>query len=179
MDKVYHVSVKGSDRNKGTEESPFASIQKAADVARAGDRVVVHEGVYREWVKPRNGGLNDSCRIIYEAAPGEHAVLKGSERIVGWDCISGTVWKVCIPVEFFDSFNPYTHTIKGDWLVSPLSYEVHRGEIYLNGKSLYEAPSLEEVLHPCRKEVSPHETWGGREERILDPDRTVYEQHHP
>ena len=29
---VYHVSPSGSDRNPGTQESPFATIQRAADV---------------------------------------------------------------------------------------------------------------------------------------------------
>ena len=64
MSKVYHVSKKGSDRNPGTEAAPFLTIQRAADAAEAGDGVVVHEGVYREWVRPRNGGLSDSCRIV-------------------------------------------------------------------------------------------------------------------
>ncbi len=85
--KVYHVAKQGSDQNNGTLELPFLTIQKAADVAAAGDRVVVHEGEYREWVKPRNGGLSDDCRIVYEAAEGEHAVIKGSERITGWERI--------------------------------------------------------------------------------------------
>lgn len=47
MEKIYHVSKKGSDDNKGTADSPFVTIQKAAEVAEAGDRVIVHEGVYR------------------------------------------------------------------------------------------------------------------------------------
>ena len=48
MHRIYHVSKTGSDRNPGTEAAPFLTIQRAADAAQAGDRVVVHGGVYRE-----------------------------------------------------------------------------------------------------------------------------------
>lgn len=46
--KEYHVAKNGSDCNIGTREAPFVTIQKAADTAKAGDRVIVHKGVYRE-----------------------------------------------------------------------------------------------------------------------------------
>ena len=143
MNKVYHVSKNGSETNIGTAQAPFLTIQKAADIAVAGDRIVVHEGLYREWVKPRNGGLNDGCRIIYESAQGERAVIVGSERITEWIPLSENVWKVCIDNSFFGEFNPYKEPVKGDWIVGPVDYDVHTGEIYLNGKSFYEAASLE------------------------------------
>lgn len=74
-------------------EEPFCTIQRAADAAVAGDRVIVHEGEYREWVKPANGGLSDSRRIVYEAAEGEQVVIKGSEIVKGWENVEGTVWR--------------------------------------------------------------------------------------
>ncbi|MCM1182862.1 MAG: right-handed parallel beta-helix repeat-containing protein [Roseburia sp.] len=172
--REYHVSKSGSDSNAGTKDAPFLTIQRAAEAAEAGDTVIVHEGVYREWVKPQRGGLNDGCRIVYEAAAGEHVVIKGSERIKGWSRDRGDVWKVCIDNDFFHGFNPYTHSVKGDWIVAPLAYDVHVGEIYLNGVSFYEAATLEEIYNPTRREISPFETWGGREERILHPEHTLY-----
>ena len=172
--KVYHVAKRGSDKNPGTEERPFLTVQKAADTAVAGDRIVVHEGEYREWVKPRNGGLSDDCRITYEAAGKEHVVIKGSERITGWKKVEGTVYKVSLPESMFGSYNPYRREIYGDWLVAPYERPVHAGEVYLNGKSFYEAHSLDEVWHPSKREVSPYETWGGREERIFDPEQSLY-----
>ena len=93
MGNIYYVSKKGSDKNKGMKDSPFLTIQKAADIAVAGDTVIVHEGEYREWVRPRNGGLHETCRIVYQAAEGEHVVIKGSERITDWELVEGTVWK--------------------------------------------------------------------------------------
>lgn len=85
MATIYYVAKSGSDRNPGTKNCPFLTIQRAADVAVAGDTVIVHEGVYREWVKPRYGGLTSDCRITYMAAQGEHVVIKGSEQVDNWE----------------------------------------------------------------------------------------------
>lgn len=175
MGKVYHVSKRGCDSNDGMQETPFLTIQKAATVMGAGDKVVVHEGEYREWVKPECGGLSDGCRITYEAAEGERVVIKGSERITGWKPYQGTVWYAEISNELFGDYNPYDKKIEGDWLISPHHYSVHAGDVYVNGKAFYEAASLEEVLAPKKRFVSEHETWGNREEAILEPDRTIYQ----
>lgn len=174
MDQIFHVAKSGSDQNPGTSDAPFLTIQRAADIARAGDRVIVHEGVYREWVRPRNGGWNENSRIVYEAADGEHVVIKGSEPVTGWVPVEGTTWRVDLPDGLFRDRNPYRTPLGGDWFVSPQDYTVHAGEVYLNGKSFYEARSLEEVLHSRMRTVSPHETWGDREEAILEPERTLY-----
>ena len=64
----YHVAKSGNDGALGTKEQPFLTISKAAQVAVAGDVVVVHAGVYREWVNPVNGGTEDASRAT-TAAP--------------------------------------------------------------------------------------------------------------
>lgn len=58
-----------------------------------GDTVIVHEGVYRECVKPENGGTGELTRIVYQAAAGERAVIKGSERIQSWERVEDTVFE--------------------------------------------------------------------------------------
>mgnify|MGYP000965614251 CR=1 FL=1 len=83
--KEYHVSVMGNDSNDGSLSRPFRSINHAAQIAVAGDTVTVHAGTYREWVNPKNGGINDNQRIVYLAAPGEKVEIKGSEIITGWE----------------------------------------------------------------------------------------------
>ncbi|MBE7457391.1 MAG: right-handed parallel beta-helix repeat-containing protein [Phycisphaerae bacterium] len=45
-ERELHVANTGDDRNPGTELAPFKSIQRAADVAEAGDTVVIHAGLY-------------------------------------------------------------------------------------------------------------------------------------
>lgn len=92
MRREYHVSKRGSDKNEGTKEAPFLTIQRAADIAAPGDIVIVHEGEYREWVRPRNGGVHESLRITYEAAEGEHVVIKG----FGADCRLGVCRGECL-----------------------------------------------------------------------------------
>lgn len=64
-------------------------LKKAANLAAAGDRIAVREDVYREWVRPRRGGLNDDCRIVYgegeqpKAGPLE-ALRPGKNRVKVW-----------------------------------------------------------------------------------------------
>jgi Right handed beta helix region len=44
--RVYHVAPEGSETGSGSISSPFKSVQQAADLAQAGDTVLVHPGVY-------------------------------------------------------------------------------------------------------------------------------------
>ncbi|MBO0860664.1 MAG: right-handed parallel beta-helix repeat-containing protein [Chloracidobacterium sp.] len=50
---TYHVSAAGSDSNPGSEARPFRTIQKAANIVKPGDTVLVGDGVYAY------GGPND------------------------------------------------------------------------------------------------------------------------
>ncbi|HEY3255894.1 MAG TPA: hypothetical protein VGJ91_18175, partial [Polyangiaceae bacterium] len=42
----YYVATTGSDANAGTLAAPFATLQKGADVAVAGDTVYIRGGTY-------------------------------------------------------------------------------------------------------------------------------------
>jgi parallel beta helix pectate lyase-like protein/uncharacterized protein DUF1565 len=50
------VSPSGSDSNPGTQDRPFRTIQKAADVANPGDTVIVEDGVYTSSGSNQCGG---------------------------------------------------------------------------------------------------------------------------
>ena len=104
--REFHVSVNGSDRNDGSVQRPLRTIMAAARLARPGDVITVHEGVYRERIAPPRGGLSDKKRIVYQAAPGEKVIIKGSEIIKGWKHVRNDTWKVSIPCSFFGDFNP-------------------------------------------------------------------------
>lgn len=173
--REYHVSVNGSDFADGSKERPFRTISKAAKLALAGDRVIVHEGEYREWVKPAHGGNSSIDRIIYEAAPGEKAVIKGSERISSWEQVEGSVWKVVLPDSFFGDYNPYKEILGGDWFISPADDSLHPGDVYLNGKSFYEAKSLEEVKHPVMRTEGVNPPWTDKGEPLLHPEDSVFQ----
>ncbi len=147
MGNQFHVSPMGCDTWAGSLNRPFRTIQKAAELAVAGDTITVHEGTYREHVKPVNGGNGDGERIVYEAAPGEKVVISGAEVISDWVGVQGTVYKTVIPNTFFGDFNPYREVVSGDWFISK-ERVFHLGEVYINGKSMFEAASLEGVLSP-------------------------------
>lgn len=143
----------------GTKHSPFQTISQAAEVAAAGDKVFVMPGVYRESVDPKNGGREDK-RIEYISVEKGGAVITGAEPAKNWQRYNGNVWRVLIHNGIFGDYNPYTTLVEGDWYVS--GDPAHTGEVYLNGKSLYEAYSLEDVLEPKIFSAS----W--------DPEFTVY-----
>lgn len=171
MGRVYHVAKTGSDLGNGTKEVPFLTINKAASIAVAGDTVIVHEGVYREWIKPKNSGLSNTRRITYQAAEGEKVVIKGSERIQNWRHVEGSIWKVQLSNSFFGDFNPYKEEVYGDWLL--YSPGKHLGEVYLNGMSFYEVNSLEKLHNPSVvKEVLDH--WTNKVVPVDNPEQTKY-----
>jgi hypothetical protein len=142
-----HVSVRGDDRNDGSQTKPFRTISAAARLAQPGDLVTVHAGVYRERVTPPRGGESDARRIVYQAAAGEKAEIKGSEVVKGWKPFAPGVWKAVVPNSFFGKYNPYKDRIVGDWF-GDRGRPHHTGEVYLNGKSLFETHLIERVLHP-------------------------------
>ncbi len=141
--KNIHVSPSGSNSNKGTLESPYRTISKAALVAIAGDSVIIHQGTYRERVSPTNGGINPQSPITYIAAPGEEVFLKGSNQVADWKKVSGDVWQIILPNSYFGEFNPYDTHVFGDWLHNGRDRTL--GEVYINGVALNEMPKIEEI----------------------------------
>lgn len=175
MPCIYHVSPKGDDYASGRADAPFRTIDRAAREALPGDTVLVHEGEYREWVNPRRGGLSDVCRITYEAAPGEKVVIKGSEIVTGWIRDEGGVWKKELPNSMFGDWDPFARAVEGDWLIFPDDHQVHTGDVYLNGVSMYEAITLEECRRGERRTHGHQVPGKDYIEAILRPDETIYQ----
>lgn len=148
---IYYVSASASDGGTGSAERPFRKISEAAKIAKAGDEVQVLPGVYREAVNPVHAGREDA-RITYRSTEPLGAVITGAEPIKNWTQYQDEVWMSKIPNGFFGSYNPYTTEIFGDWYypVNP----VHTGEVYLNGRSMYECHALEGVTKPERDDTS-------------------------
>lgn len=74
--RTYYVSKScaASDENDGSEGSPFRSIEKACEVAQAGDVVIIGEGTYYETLAPKNNGTA-TAPITFKAAEGAKVLL--------------------------------------------------------------------------------------------------------
>jgi Right handed beta helix region/Protein of unknown function (DUF1565) len=121
--RTYHVDQRNalaSDRNPGTEQLPFRTIGRAAELLQPGERVVVAAGVYREHVAPTRGGSGPDRMISYEAAPGAEVIIKGSElasggwqKATGWDGFdkpgAAKIWRLPLGPEWFTGYNPFAN----------------------------------------------------------------------
>jgi len=120
--RVYHVAQQHhntDDGNAGTADRPFTTIGRAAQLLKPGEKVVIHEGVYRECVRPARGGQGPKTMIAYEAAPGETAVICGSRPwrpnarpSSGWKAgptnNGAAIWMAKLPAEWFVGCNPFS-----------------------------------------------------------------------
>jgi Right handed beta helix region len=84
----YYVSPDGSDRNPGKAASPFGTIQRAADVVRPGDTVIVRPGLYtggERIVSLEKGGAQGAW-ITFRSERKWGAVLDGrdGESLEAW-----------------------------------------------------------------------------------------------
>ena len=75
---TYYVATNGSDSNPGTLQEPWASVQHGADVALAGDTVLVRQGVYNEHVEFLASGNAANGYVTFASYPGETATMDGT-----------------------------------------------------------------------------------------------------
>ncbi|MFW6368137.1 MAG: right-handed parallel beta-helix repeat-containing protein [Spirochaetota bacterium] len=181
----YHVSTQtGHDDNAGTRSQPFFTVGRAGAVAVPGDTITIHEGVYRERVNPPRGGDSDQARIVYRSAPGETAVLCGSEVVREWSHWRGSVWRAHIENTLFGSYNPFETLIYGDWFDS-FGRTHHTGSVFVNGHWLTEADTIEELMERSSDDSETRRFWFAEGDpaatRIyadfggLDPDHALVE----
>jgi len=142
-----------ADENPGTEDRPWKTIGRAAAALEPGDRVIVKEGAYREWVRPARGGLGPRRMITYQAAPGETVVIRGSERFAGpWRASTHSdkpkidkAWAAELPEALFDGYNPFAEINLGREEApqkyakgrhQPRIYTLPRGLVFQEGRRL-------------------------------------------
>jgi len=151
--RTYHVAQchpQASDENPGSESRPWRTISKAAAALQPGERVVVHRGVYREWVQTERGGTGPDQMIWYEAAPGEDVQLKGSEVWTPeWQLVEGA-WRVELNPKLFIGENPFAMEnfppqSLDEWKRFP-SMELRRGQLFLDGRPLNQVSNPEDLL---------------------------------
>ena len=145
MPVKYYVDCKVSGSGDGSESTPFKTISEAAEIALPGDEVIVSDGIYREHVNPKNAGKEDA-RITYRAKNKLKAVITGAEIISDWTEVKPHVWKTVIDNSFFGNYNPFKTAVSGDWFDA--NFTAHTGDVFLNGKSMYEVTDINGVYDP-------------------------------
>ncbi|PFA47910.1 hypothetical protein CN391_25930 [Bacillus anthracis] len=73
----YYVSPAGSDLNPGTLDQPFATIQKAANVAKEGSTIYIRGGIYNQKVRVTHSGVS-GAPITFQNYQDEKVILDGS-----------------------------------------------------------------------------------------------------
>ncbi|WP_299548338.1 right-handed parallel beta-helix repeat-containing protein [Seonamhaeicola sp.] len=206
--KTYVVDnnhVNASDENEGTYDAPFKTINKAAQVVKAGERVLIFSGVYRETIFPKNGGISENKMISYEAAPGENVVIKGSDilsqnweqRKVYTDVVADSsltytwsrrTWVTTLPENFFGkNYNPFklANILPEEHALMPWAklvkkippYTSSRALLFQNGKRLKQMEAYGDVVR------IPGSFWIDSDARTIhvhsfdsgDPNRTLIE----
>jgi hypothetical protein len=93
--RTLYVSPTGNDANPGTSPgAPLRTVQRSADLAQAGDLVLIAPGVYRERVSVPRSGTASQPIVFRGSAPG--AVLDGADAAVAagvsWTAAGGGVF---------------------------------------------------------------------------------------
>ncbi|NOY43605.1 MAG: hypothetical protein GXP26_17430, partial [Planctomycetes bacterium] len=100
----YYVSNSGSDTGPGTLAQPFRTIQKASDIADAGDTVFVRGGTYRETVTVAASGTAASP-ITFKPYQGERVTITGLDEFNGsWSPDQGNIYQASmagLPTQMF------------------------------------------------------------------------------
>ncbi|MFW6277633.1 MAG: DUF1565 domain-containing protein, partial [Prolixibacteraceae bacterium] len=119
----FYVSPKGNDKNPGTGQQPFRTIQKAIDasVGKSVETIYLKEGVYQLKkpliFKPEHSGGNAYLKIQNYGR--DKAVISGGKKIGGWQQQQNGWWVCDIP-----------EVKSGDWKFR---------QIYVNGQLRHRA----------------------------------------
>ena len=91
------MATNGSNSNAGSLAQPFMTIQKAADVARAGDNVYVMGGTYRgNGVTAAYSGAA-GAPITFQPYQGANVTITGLDPVsTGWTNTGGAIYSSLI-----------------------------------------------------------------------------------
>ena len=80
---TYYVSPSGNDVCPGTIDSPWRTIQHAADTMAGGDYAYIRGGIYYEGVETRRDGSTSAGHIVFSAYPSETPIIDGTDVTTG------------------------------------------------------------------------------------------------
>jgi len=123
----YVVAPTGDDSGPGSPARPFRTIQKAADVMKAGDVCRIRGGVYRETVTVKASGAKGKA-VRFVAAAGQAVTISGTEQIVGaWSVHKGKIYKVKVAKVVGQVFVDGAMMVEARWPNQPLDKRWDQG----------------------------------------------------
>jgi hypothetical protein len=116
----FWVSATGNDRDPGTEEAPFRTIEHARDAVRTMNQAMTDDitvflaGEFRVATPIRFGPADaggNGYNIIYTAAPDAHPVLTGAYRVTGWALAdkAANLWSAPAPDGLVDTHDVFVN----------------------------------------------------------------------
>jgi alpha-L-arabinofuranosidase len=155
-----------SDSNPGTADRPLLTINAAAAIVQAGERVLVKSGIYRERIEPVHGGTGPDRMIAYEVARGHRVIVSGSQVVLEpWqqsidpygETFSFRIWQVGLDQDLFPYEDrpfstPNASNAEIDlmpWAVQwkdRVPYTLPRGLVFQEGTRLTQLATYEDLV---------------------------------
>lgn len=166
-DRELHVCGKcGNDETgDGSLAAPFKTINRAAAIATAGTRVLIHAGEYRECVRAGFGGEGPERMVSYEAAGDGEVIIKASEVAEGFERSTEfalgfrmddeeddeleevVIWEHALDGDMFHGYNPFglinalhdkswLHYSRTERESNLAPFFLRRGMVYVDGQPL-------------------------------------------
>jgi hypothetical protein len=151
----FFVAPDGSDTNPGTQEAPFATIEKARDTIRANNHNQDMQADLTVWLRGGRYELKDTLvfderdsgsnghRIIYRAFENETPIVCGGRKVTGWEPVDGKPYFVArvplrTPIEMKAVMDGYYPTPYAPRWYSVQDYAddgfaEHFHQLYVNG----------------------------------------------
>ncbi len=149
--KTWYVGPEGDDgsSNPHSVDTPYRTIQKAADMAEAGDEVVMKAGTYRESIHPANSGESSTKQIVFRPHGDGEVVVSGTEPVTGWEHHQGNIY-VADVTDSYESKLHYTEQVfcDGEMMILarypniPLEHGLFHYENYLTVDEINDKTSL-------------------------------------
>jgi parallel beta-helix repeat protein len=140
------VSPAGSDAAAGTAAAPFATVQKAIDVAVSGATIVLRQGSYHESLTIPSGK-----KLTIQSYPKEAVYLDGSSVVSNW-AQSGSVWKATGWNHVFDASPTFTRgapdgTTSGwQWINPAYPMASHPDQLWVGGTAMSQVATAAQVV---------------------------------
>ncbi|MCX6081292.1 MAG: DUF1565 domain-containing protein [Chloroflexi bacterium] len=125
---TYFVSIDGSDANPGNQDTPWKTIQKAVNIVKPGDKIIVRKGVYLESIKITKSG-SAAHPITLTSYQDELVTIDGSDKIALYSLGPVSYWNI----ESLKFTSTNKHTIRFGWFLEAATSFIAIRNNFING----------------------------------------------